>query len=179
MHKYIYIYINTNRCGKCKVILGSAGLVLRVWLVEASSLAPRTVLFEYSLWLYQVSALTNTVRIVKMACVCGNPSIAVLLCRYKCNSEDTNAALEDSWAKLHRVLESYVCTNSALFGRSLLCLQRKPYNSQKSSDLWKKPSDLRRRLHHKRILEKRSECRHHFFLTGTIGDSIACFYFAD
>ena len=69
---------------------------------------------------------------LKMTRVCGNPSVAVLLFRYKCSSGR-------SVSRLHRILETYVCTNPALFGRSLPRLRKKPYDSRK------KPSSLQRR----------------------------------
>ena len=41
--------------------------------------------------------------------------------------------------KLHCVSETYVCTNPALFRRSLLLLRKKPF------DFWKKPSNLQKK----------------------------------
>jgi len=50
-------------------------------------------------------------------------------------TEDTNAASEDPKAKLHRVSENYVCTNVALFGRSLPLPQKKS-SSKKQLISW-------------------------------------------
>ena len=74
---------------------------------------------------------------LKMTHVCGNPSFAVLLFRYKCSS---GRSVSD--AAPH--FGTYVCMNPALFRRSLLRLWKKPYDSwKKPSNLQKKPSSLR------------------------------------
>ena len=74
---------------------------------------------------------------LKMPCVCGNLSIAVLLFHYKCISEDTSCSRRS-------VSEAAPC-----FGN--LCVYEPSALWKKPSDSLKKPFDLWRKLCCKRI----------------------------
>ena len=69
---------------------------------------------------------------LKMMRDCRNLSVAVLLFHYK-------FSFGRSVSEAAPFSETYMCTNPALFGRNLLRIWKKPYDS------WKKPSGLRKK----------------------------------
>ena len=93
-----------------------------------------------------VCIFKNDAHLWKPFRCCSVFPLQMQLGRHKCSSarHKRSSGRSVSETAPYHVSETYVCMNTALFGRSFLHLRKKPYDSRKKpSDLRKKPSGLR------------------------------------